>query len=70
VPCAPINDMSIMKAHPQTAALNMLQPVAELDLTLMGLPLSFDGQRPLIRSRAPRLGQHNDTLPGMPSGKK
>jgi len=70
VPCAPINDMSVMRAHPQTAALNMLQPVPDLDLTLMALPLSFDGERPLIRTRAPRLGQHNGILPDMPVQKK
>ena len=35
VPCAPINDMTHMKAHPQTAALGMLQPVPEIDLDLM-----------------------------------
>jgi crotonobetainyl-CoA:carnitine CoA-transferase CaiB-like acyl-CoA transferase len=66
VPCAPINDMSHMKAHPQTAALEMVQPVPELDLSLMSLPLSIDGERPRIRTRAPKLGQHNRTLPGMP----
>ena len=59
VPCAPINDMSHMKAHPQTAALGMVQPVPEIDLALMSLPLSLDGERPPIRTRAPRLGEHN-----------
>jgi crotonobetainyl-CoA:carnitine CoA-transferase CaiB-like acyl-CoA transferase len=59
VPCAPINDMTDMKAHPQTAALGMLQPVPEIDLDLMSLPLSLDGERPAIRARAPRLGEHN-----------
>ena len=47
VPCAPINDMTHMKAHPQTAALDMVQPVPEIDLELMSLPLSFDGERPM-----------------------
>jgi formyl-CoA transferase len=55
--------MSHMKAHPQTAALGMLQPVPEIDLDLMSLPLSLDGVRPSIRTRAPKLGQHNDALP-------
>jgi crotonobetainyl-CoA:carnitine CoA-transferase CaiB-like acyl-CoA transferase len=66
VPCAPINDMSIMQTHPQTAALGLIQPVPDLDLSLIGLPLSLDGARPPIRSRAPSLGQHNDSLPGLP----
>ena len=46
VPCSPINDMSHMRAHPQTAALGMVQPVPEIDLELMSLPLSLDGERP------------------------
>jgi hypothetical protein len=53
--------MSHMKAHPQTAALSMVQPVPEIDLELMSLPLSFDGVRPRIRTRAPKLGEHNAT---------
>jgi len=65
VPCAPINDMSHMKAHPQTAALNLVQPVPEIDLGLMSLPLSLDGMRPAIRTRAPRLGEHNAAF-GLP----
>ena len=70
VPCAPINDMRVMETHPQTAALQMLQPVPELDLELISLPLSLDGARPRIRTRAPRLGQHNSSLPGLPLPRK
>jgi crotonobetainyl-CoA:carnitine CoA-transferase CaiB-like acyl-CoA transferase len=59
VPCSAINDLSGMRAHPQTAALGMVQPVPGVDLALMSLPLSLDGQRPAIRARAPTLGEHN-----------
>lgn len=59
VPSAAINDMRHVLAHPQTAALGMVQPVPEIELDLMSLPLSLDGQRPAIRSRAPKLGEHN-----------
>jgi len=62
VPCAPINDIAHMKAHPQTAALGMVQPVPGIGLDLMSLPLSFGGERPSIRARAPRLGEHNAAL--------
>ena len=65
VPCAPINDMSHMKAHPQTAALGMVQEPPEVELGLMSLPLSFDGKRPGIHTRAPRLGEHNAAF-GLP----
>ena len=62
VPCSAINDMTGMRAHPQTAALGMVQPVPEIDLGLMSLPLSLDGERPAIRTRAPTLGEHNAGL--------
>ncbi len=66
VPCAAINDIGHMKAHPQTAALRMVQPVPEIDIGLMALPLSFDGVRPTIQTRAPRLGEHNPAY-GLPA---
>jgi crotonobetainyl-CoA:carnitine CoA-transferase CaiB-like acyl-CoA transferase len=65
VPCAPINDMSRVGSHPQTAALDMVQPAPEIELALMSLPLSLGGVRPSIRTRAPRLGEHNSAL-GLP----
>lgn len=66
VPSAAINDMRHMKAHPQTAALDILQPVPDLGIPLMALPLSLDGERPKIRTRAPKLGEHNATIAGLP----
>jgi crotonobetainyl-CoA:carnitine CoA-transferase CaiB-like acyl-CoA transferase len=69
VPCAPINDITHMKAAAQTAALEMMQPVPGIDLDLMALPVSFGGERPRIRTRAPRLGEHNETVPGFPRAK-
>jgi crotonobetainyl-CoA:carnitine CoA-transferase CaiB-like acyl-CoA transferase len=66
VPCAPINDLTHMKASPQTAALNMVQRVPEIDLDLMSLPLTFGGERPTIRTRAPKLGEHNGAVRGLP----
>jgi crotonobetainyl-CoA:carnitine CoA-transferase CaiB-like acyl-CoA transferase len=59
VPCSAIHDLAQMRAHPQTEALGMVQPVPEIDLGLMSLPLSLNGERPAIRSRAPGLGEHN-----------
>jgi crotonobetainyl-CoA:carnitine CoA-transferase CaiB-like acyl-CoA transferase len=66
VPCSAINDMAGMRAHPQTEALGMVRPVPEIDLALMSLPLSLDGVRPSIRTRAPRLGEHNAVLGAAP----
>jgi crotonobetainyl-CoA:carnitine CoA-transferase CaiB-like acyl-CoA transferase len=65
VPSAPINDMSQVGSHPQAAALDMVQTAPEIDLKLMSLPLTLDGVRPRIRTRAPTLGEHNALLPGL-----
>jgi crotonobetainyl-CoA:carnitine CoA-transferase CaiB-like acyl-CoA transferase len=59
VPCAPINDLRQVEALPQTAALGIMQSAPEVEIEFVGLPLSFDGQRPPIRRRAPNLGEHN-----------
>jgi crotonobetainyl-CoA:carnitine CoA-transferase CaiB-like acyl-CoA transferase len=64
VPCAPIQEMRNVMAEPQIAALGMVEPVPGLDLSLVGLPLSFDGERPPMRRRAPLLGEHNDEILG------
>ena len=64
VPCAPIQNLAEALAEPQTGATGMLQPVPELGLELLGLPLSFDGERPPIRRRAPHLGEHNGEILG------
>ena len=63
-PCAPIQNLAEVLAEPQTGATGMLQPVPELGLELLGLPLSFDGERPPIRRRAPHLGEHNGEILG------
>ncbi|TMI99247.1 MAG: CoA transferase [Alphaproteobacteria bacterium] len=62
VPAAPIENVAQVLASPQTAALGILQQAPDLDLTLAGLPLEFDGVRPRYRHSAPALGQHNDLL--------
>jgi crotonobetainyl-CoA:carnitine CoA-transferase CaiB-like acyl-CoA transferase len=62
VPCAPINDLRQVEALPQTAALGIMQSAPEVGIDFVGLPLSFDGQRPPIRRRAPKLGEHNDEI--------
>ena len=62
VPCAPIQDLDAVMAEPQTEAIGMIAEVPDINLGLMGLPLSFDGERPPMRRRAPKLGEHNDEL--------
>jgi len=70
VPCSAINDLPAIRAHPQTEALGMVQAVPEIDLGLLSLPLSLDGERPAIRARAPQLGEHNAELDAPWTGKQ
>jgi crotonobetainyl-CoA:carnitine CoA-transferase CaiB-like acyl-CoA transferase len=62
VPCAPVQDVRHSVEDPQVAALGMIAEVPESGLSLVGLPLSFDGERPPMRRRAPELGEHNKEL--------
>lgn len=63
IPCAPVQNVAEMIAHEQTAALGLMQEVPGSAMKFLGLPLSFDGKRPAIRSRPPKLGEHtNDIL--------
>jgi len=61
VPCAPVQDVAQMLAHPHTQALGLLQPVPGSAIPMIGLPVRFDGRRPQPRSASPALGQHTPT---------
>ena len=56
VPSAPIQTMPEVLATPQTDALNILQKVPGTDFSVVGLPISFDGERPPMRRAPPALG--------------
>ncbi len=62
IPCAPVQSIGQMLAHEQTRALGLLQDVPGSAMKFIGLPLSFDGVRPAIRSRPPKLGEHTDEI--------
>jgi crotonobetainyl-CoA:carnitine CoA-transferase CaiB-like acyl-CoA transferase len=62
VPCAPVQDAAQMLAHPQTAALDLLQALPASTLRAIGLPISFDGARPQPRAKPPALGEHDAIL--------
>ena len=62
VPCAPVNDIAELAATPQLAAVDLLRQVPGSDLRVVGLPISFNGQRPHPRAAAPTLGQDNAAL--------
>ncbi|MBX3596706.1 MAG: CoA transferase [Rhizobiaceae bacterium] len=63
VPNAPIQSIDQVVAHPQTQALQIVQPSPDLDMQLVGLPLCFNGRRPPFTRNAPSLGEHNEVMP-------
>ncbi|MEK9722085.1 MAG: CoA transferase [Rhodospirillaceae bacterium] len=60
VPSAPVQSIPEVLAAEQTASLDILQPVPGTPLKLVGMPVSFDGERPALRRAPPALGA-NDT---------
>lgn len=62
IPSAPIQTTAELCAHPQTAALGILGKPSADEIALVGLPLSFDGQRPPPLASAPAIGQDNARL--------
>jgi crotonobetainyl-CoA:carnitine CoA-transferase CaiB-like acyl-CoA transferase len=64
VPCGVINALPEAVATPQAKALGIIQPVpGDEDLTVIGLPLSFNGERPTIRKPPPKkIGEHDGEL--------
>ena len=64
VPCAPIQNVDQVISDAQTKALEILQQSLRTGLTLVGLPISFDGKRPTLRQESPRLGEHTEEVFG------
>ncbi|HUZ72981.1 MAG TPA: CoA transferase [Stellaceae bacterium] len=48
VPCAPLQTLDQVMAHPQTDALGIVLPTPDGAMRLMGLPVSFNGERPSL----------------------
>jgi crotonobetainyl-CoA:carnitine CoA-transferase CaiB-like acyl-CoA transferase len=70
VPNAPMQNVGGVLAHPQTAALEIVQTSPDGEMSLLGLPLSFDGERPPFRRVPPSLGEHtSDIFNELKSGK-
>jgi crotonobetainyl-CoA:carnitine CoA-transferase CaiB-like acyl-CoA transferase len=62
VPSAPIQTIPEVLETPQTLGLDILQPVPGTPLTLVGLPISVNGERPAMRTAPPPLGSANDDV--------
>jgi len=60
VPCAPIQSIPEALSHAQTAALGIIQrPDDGSPVRMIGMPLSFDGERPAVRLPAPSLDRRD-----------
>jgi crotonobetainyl-CoA:carnitine CoA-transferase CaiB-like acyl-CoA transferase len=60
IPNSPIQTLDKVVSDAQTAALGIIQQWAGSSaLSLVGMPLSFDGARPAFAKTAPRLGEDN-----------
>jgi crotonobetainyl-CoA:carnitine CoA-transferase CaiB-like acyl-CoA transferase len=70
VPCAPVLDLQQVMAHPQFAAVGMLQDGPDGTMSLIGTPLQFDGERPPYRAHPPALGADTDSVLGAPPRRK
>jgi crotonobetainyl-CoA:carnitine CoA-transferase CaiB-like acyl-CoA transferase len=66
VPVAPVNDIAELAATEQLQAMDMMRTLPGSDLRVVGLPVSFDRQRPHPRGDSPKLGQHNKEILGVP----
>jgi crotonobetainyl-CoA:carnitine CoA-transferase CaiB-like acyl-CoA transferase len=62
IPCGTVADVSQALEDPQIEALGIVGTLPGAGARTIGLPLSFDGQRPPLSGRAPRLGEHQDIL--------
>jgi crotonobetainyl-CoA:carnitine CoA-transferase CaiB-like acyl-CoA transferase len=64
IPNGPIHTLDQVVADPQVQALGMVQRAPGSGLSLLGLPLSFDGARPPFTKQAPALGEDNARVLG------
>jgi crotonobetainyl-CoA:carnitine CoA-transferase CaiB-like acyl-CoA transferase len=62
IPNGPINTLDQVVADAQIQALGIVQKRAGSELALVGLPLSFDGERPPFTKPAPALGEDNGSV--------
>jgi formyl-CoA transferase len=59
VPAAPVNDIAELAKSEQLAAVDLLRQLPGSGMRVVGLPISFDRQRPHPQGDLPKLGEHN-----------
>jgi crotonobetainyl-CoA:carnitine CoA-transferase CaiB-like acyl-CoA transferase len=62
IPCAPIHNFEQVMAQPQTHEIGIFQNIPDLNMKVVGLPISFDGIRPPVVHRAPNIGEHTQEV--------
>ncbi len=62
VPCSPVNDIAELAVSEQLAAVDLMRILPGSGMKIVGLPISFDRQRPHPRADSPKLGQHNTDM--------
>lgn len=62
LPCASVQTTAELYEHEQTQALGILGKTREDEIALVGMPLSFDRQRPPALDSAPGIGQDDERL--------
>ena len=67
VPCSPVNDIGELAATEQLAAVDLVHELPQREgedgaPRVVGLPISFDRQRPRSVRSAPKLGEHTDEV--------
>jgi crotonobetainyl-CoA:carnitine CoA-transferase CaiB-like acyl-CoA transferase len=70
VPCAPLQSMDQVLEHPQTKALDIMQTTPDGRMTMVGLPVSFNGVRPALRRGPPPLGADTGLILGNDAGRE
>lgn len=66
IPCGPIQTIDQVIEHEQTKALDILRTTDDGAVTVVGLPVSFGGERPSNVGCTPKLGEHNHLLAETP----
>jgi crotonobetainyl-CoA:carnitine CoA-transferase CaiB-like acyl-CoA transferase len=64
VPCAAVNDIGELANTEQFAASGMMQQLPGGDPRVIGLPITFDRERPTSARSAPKLGEHTNEVLG------
>ncbi|MDP1965595.1 MAG: CoA transferase, partial [Reyranella sp.] len=64
VPCAPVNDIGEVATSEQLAASKLVQQLPEGGPKVVGLPITFDRERPRSARPSPKLGEHTAEVLG------